>query len=605
MIDDDADGGGYAADGCPVCTAPITQDVCPRCGWELFGGFRLGPVTADVVVAFERALAAARRRFDLLIAARCSGAPMVCPPALASLIRGGPPEQDEWVEACLAVPGGSGFGFGFGAGLGSGVGSGFGFGADGERSGGGLAGTSARALAEAAIRERGPVPLVQVAEVSWAGLTITAFEPAPDGQLWERAALSVRDWPELVPDLAFDADERRFQLAGGIGTRPPARVTTASWGAAVSQLLDPDGLLVVADRLGGVPLSEAVVEALRKAHPTISTADTDFTMNTDPTMNGLPAAVQLPGPFGAAAFSRFPGAGPLTLVAGRTDGTVAVHHLSGSSGLSGAAAATAAATAHPDPHAAAVTAVAVSDDGTVIVSGGADGAVTIGGASSTVPSRRLTVHDGRIRSLLIRAGTVFSLGVDGTVGRTPLDGSAALPPLAVGRDHSTAFAVSDDGAELAAGGTGAQTAHWDCASATRTATAPFGAPVTALAFEPGARTLVAGAEDGSVRRLTADRTRWTPLIGPGGPPIRLLAAPDDGSLVLADAAGRLRRFTDRASATDGAPATGAPTAVGIHAAPVLAAAIAGDGRLVTLGADGQVRWWPVEPGPLAFIVTEA
>jgi hypothetical protein len=66
---------GVEPDGvCPVCLWPDRGDpVCRVCGWELVGGYLLGPVTRAAQYDFAARLTEAQRRYDLRAAARVAG----------------------------------------------------------------------------------------------------------------------------------------------------------------------------------------------------------------------------------------------------------------------------------------------------------------------------------------------------------------------------------------------------------------------------------------------------------------------------------------------------------------------------------------------------
>ncbi|OAA29614.1 hypothetical protein UG55_1001119 [Frankia sp. EI5c] len=86
-----------AAAGCPVCRRPVERQdrACPRCGWQLRGGYVLGEVTAELRRAFDERLTQARRRRDLRAVARVLAAlehtDPDLPGRLAALVHGGPP----------------------------------------------------------------------------------------------------------------------------------------------------------------------------------------------------------------------------------------------------------------------------------------------------------------------------------------------------------------------------------------------------------------------------------------------------------------------------------------------------------------------------------
>jgi hypothetical protein len=171
---------------CPVCGRPAgTDDSCAECGWTLRSAQRLGPVTGQMRAGFDRRLADACCLFDARAAALVSADPE----QMAPLIRGGRPGPGQWSAARQAAA---------------------------VAAAGAMDETAAIAALANALRSVAP------------GAAITVVEIGPEGIAVARASLDklgaprlsgdehIMRWPELIPVLAAQQDDRRFQLAGGI-----------------------------------------------------------------------------------------------------------------------------------------------------------------------------------------------------------------------------------------------------------------------------------------------------------------------------------------------------------------------------------------------------
>ena len=95
-----------AGQACPVCLWPDQESaVCGRCGWELIGGYQLGPASEADRRDLAARLAAGQRDHDLRAAARAAGPAGSRDQALlmrlTGLVRGGPPSPGK-VEQVVA-----------------------------------------------------------------------------------------------------------------------------------------------------------------------------------------------------------------------------------------------------------------------------------------------------------------------------------------------------------------------------------------------------------------------------------------------------------------------------------------------------------------------
>ncbi|MFE0045296.1 WD40 repeat domain-containing protein [Streptomyces albireticuli] len=209
--------------GCPVCGAAVAEEggpaACPDCRWPLRADPVLGPLTEELLRAFDDRLATARRRYDLTAAARAAGHPWHGDAALYArlqrLVRNGPPRPGEAAEALRGpwreeAPA-----------------------------------RTLREAVEAHLREAHPREAAEAlaVEITADGLATVGFTRADDGDLYERAETTSWPWTSLLPALPKDPDAARFLLAGGIADRPPP--ATGATHAPERALTDPRRLDVV------------------------------------------------------------------------------------------------------------------------------------------------------------------------------------------------------------------------------------------------------------------------------------------------------------------------------------------------------------------------
>ncbi|PNE32074.1 hypothetical protein AF335_20225 [Streptomyces eurocidicus] len=556
---------------------------CPGCRWPLRAGPVLGPLTPELLRAFDDRLATARRRYDLTAAARAAGHPGHGDDALYARlqrhVRNGPPRPGEaaealrgpWPQEPPARP---------------------------LRE---VAGTHARGAAE-----------TLALEIAADGLTAVVLARADDGDLYERAETASWPWTALLPTLPADPDAARFLLAGGIGDRLPRDPdTTRTLEQSLTGLLRPGAVLpdapysgaalpdpsypgapppgppgpgvapaVLACGLPGWPVPESVLAALRRRHP-------DAVAVRIPTGPARPPRQVLRHAPGLSALACGPGPDPGTahLALGRPDGSAEVRTPGAAEPL-----------AERDLHTGRVTALDLAPDLRGLVTGGSDGAVRLWSYGGSGRSRTLAWHEGWVNAVRYRGGAVFSLGDDGLLRRSDPSRPLGAPdgagyPLKVGWSAATALEVTSDGRILAVGGA-AGVGLWDALSGHRLGRLTTGSSVTGLALDAADRLLAVGCADGRVhvhdlrRRTGADELPGHTgavrhlTFGPHG----LLAACGESGAIRAWPAGRARQGS-------------CGTPVGLHAAAVRGLAVTPAGHLLSASADGLVRAWP-SPEPL-------
>ncbi|MET7606616.1 hypothetical protein ABZS96_29795 [Streptomyces avermitilis] len=567
-----------AEDTCPVCASPIgdapDSPECIGCGWPLNGDLFLGRLTAAVRLAFDNRLSAARRRFDLMAAARASGAPWHTDLArlarLEALVREGPPSRAERDEVLRELDKQR-------AEFESGAG---GAGVRGPSAAGASAGQLAapahpptvRDLVYAALARPGPpVRNVVAAEITARGLTATVFVRGGDGTPCERAEVRAWTWGELLPELTEDPEAGLFLLAGGGGCH------VAAEGPVV-----PEGIGSIAhrallvNRLPGWAVPERLLALLEEHLP-------DANSVRLPGGSAPPSALRHPGGFTAASWAQATDAGAVLLACGEPDGSVRIWCLPDHEWRLW----------DPDPvaersvHQGRVTAVDLAEDGRSVVTGGKDGGVRLWTFGGSGRARVVTWHQGWVDDVRIQAGVVFSVGDDGQVRRTTLlgkpggSGAAAGFPLRVHWSGAvTRLAVTSDGRTLVVGGVTGVVVRDGCNGA-RLYSVTTGSAVTALALDPADRLLAVGCADGGVRvhDLGERRPVYEWATGDRGP-LSALAFGPDGSLAAAGEDGTLR-----------VRASGRGTIVGAHTATVRAMAFNGLGELLSADGEGLVRAW--------------
>jgi WD40 repeat protein len=274
----------------------------------------------------------------------------------------------------------------------------------------------------------------------------------------------------------------------------------------------------------------------------------------------------------------------------------------------------------------AVSTVAVSADGRLLAAAAGDGQVRV-----------LDLATRRWRSLGSVGGTgaEVALGPDGKSlaaggdGRAvvvfPLDGGAART---LGRhdDTVTDVAFAPDGSLLASAGVDRVVRLWRPSGGAVSVLAGHELVVTSVAFSPDGTTLASGSEDATVRLWEVASGRELKVLHADRSVLRLAFAPDGRRLAGATRSGV--RVWDLATGTarplgESAPAeaygvawdpsgrlvtagvdglavwdrafTGAHLLLG-HDGPVGSATVTPDGQtVVSGGADGTVRVWPLRP----------
>src|SRR6185437_4859087 len=190
MLDASATSENGASARCPVCgQAADSQLTCSECEWTLRSALRAGPVTPDLRQEFDRRLSHAQCAWDTRFAVLLSPTPET----YAALIRGGPPDAQQWAKARAAAKSAS------------------------------RPAVSDQALRDVlgAVLRAAPVrgaaqPTTAIVEIDPDGITVTDATIDECGTPKLHRTTQKR-WRDLIPQLAATADELRFQLAGRLG----------------------------------------------------------------------------------------------------------------------------------------------------------------------------------------------------------------------------------------------------------------------------------------------------------------------------------------------------------------------------------------------------
>ncbi len=202
-------------------------------------------------------------------------------------------------------------------------------------------------------------------------------------------------------------------------------------------------------------------------------------------------------------------------------------------------------------HAARITAIAVSDNGNVIVSGDEDGVVRLWDREGRPIGPPAKEHSGRVASVAISSnGQIIVSGgaSDGKVLRWSPRGLVVLPPLSISyaTGSGEAVAVSADGQLIVSGSERGMMRLWDGQGNRVRVFKAHDANIDCLAFSPDSEMIVSGSDDGTVRLWDAHgRPVGNPSKGYLDKITSAAISPDGTTLVVGDKAGNVivRRFS--------------------------------------------------------------
>ncbi len=249
-------------------------------------------------------------------------------------------------------------------------------------------------------------------------------------------------------------------------------------------------------------------------------------------------------------------------------------------------------------HEAGVNAVAFLPGGRA-VSASDDGTVGVWDLRRLRLERRLAGHAGKVNAVAASPDGRWaaSAGWDRTVRLWDLEANREVRRLAGHRANVNAVAISADGGRLASGAYDGAVLIWDAATGAKLVEIrDHDFAVNALAFLPDDRSVVTASTDKTVRRFDAGTGRAEGLLQMHAAPVNALAlGPGIGASASADGDIRIWRTPDGSSLR---------RIVSRKAAWALA--FSGDGRrLYAALSDGRIAVWDVATGQPVGAMAEA
>ena len=238
-----------------------------------------------------------------------------------------------------------------------------------------------------------------------------------------------------------------------------------------------------------------------------------------------------------------------------------------------------------------VTALAFSPDGETLAVGGSAGAIVLRPAHPEAPPAALPGVAGAIAAVAFSAdGETLAAGSsDGTVRLWNAAHPATPVVLAIPGETVTAVAFSPDGQRLSTGSSGGRVRLWDLAQPTIAPTILPGATdwVSTVAFSPDGQTLAFGGADGAVRLADVARPGAAPIALPGtaGWIFAVAFSPSGGTLAAGGSDGAVRLW-------DPAQPVAAPRLLPGQGETISSVAFSPNGTALAAGdEDGSVRLW--------------
>lgn len=199
------------------------------------------------------------------------------------------------------------------------------------------------------------------------------------------------------------------------------------------------------------------------------------------------------------------------------------------------------------PEADAVYAVAFSEDGRWLASGGRSARITVWDAGTGRRVRRWRAHGAGVTSLRFVGDDILSTGADGSVARFDAKTGKTLFSTSIpsARELRSIAVVGD---RIAVGGAAGTIRFFGLGDGVEVHPIEGAPPVevTAIAFSSDGLSVVTGSAEGRLRVYDAQTGAHERTFGEGGPEILDVAFTEDGGVVSVDAEGNLRRF-DRKS----------------------------------------------------------
>ncbi|MER7701587.1 NB-ARC domain-containing protein [Kitasatospora sp. NPDC097605] len=251
-------------------------------------------------------------------------------------------------------------------------------------------------------------------------------------------------------------------------------------------------------------------------------------------------------------------------------------------------------------HTGGVNAVAISPDGTWLITGSNDGTVRIWDRATSTQTATLTGHTGWVHAVAISPDGAWltTTGIDLVVRIWDRATGTQTATLTGHTRGVRAVAISPDGTWLTTGGEDETVRIWDRATGTQTATLTgHTRGVRAVAISPDGTWLTTGGEDETVRIWDrATGTQTATVTGHTGW-VNAVAISPDGTWLTTGSNDGTVRIWDRATGTQTATLTGHPRGAN-------SVAISPDGTwIATAGVDRTVRVWAPVTGTQTATLT--
>ncbi len=240
-------------------------------------------------------------------------------------------------------------------------------------------------------------------------------------------------------------------------------------------------------------------------------------------------------------------------------------------------------------HADEVSSVAVSADGSRIVTGSDDHTARVWNATRGALVTTLAGHSGPVSGVAINADGTLVVTASADATAIIWDVKAPTSPRAVLKNHAlalSAVALSADGKMIVTASADKSIRVWDAASAAPSDTViTVDQAVTAVAISADGKRIVSGEPDGSVRVWDAATGAAAGIFRGHNDAVTHLAFSPDGRSVVSCSRDGTVRVWDMIGTTGEQRQGAAVTSVGISAAGT---------RWVTTGSDKRARLWRAE-----------